>query len=474
MALNNYLFLIVFEDKSQLFLSDGLVKRGLCIAFLALIILPTGITLVAGNTSVSQLGGMPVVGPVVPIQVPLLTKSVIFDGSVTYSDEWADTTGYDLNLQCSSPNCGLTPVKSVPARVWVKHDSDALYYLFQAHYNSPSGADRTWVSSGLEYWWGVKGSKFINHTWYDVCPGLCFGEGVYDHSQGKNVYDPGSKMFQPPLDCGFGTFSGDSYSFELRMLLRPGRVDHWNLVSNKTYGVQGKDGILFFYLSAQCVPVGTDCGTYGGSPATWDYYQSVTLSLLTASISLASTASNSIAQTKTLPSNSSMTTITPEAVGQIQFGSLWLPIVAIIVLASVVIVVRRRKKTTTTVTERPAKTSAPKLSAEPSIPTGYGELDRMLAGGLPEGYAVAVVSQSYDERDLLIRKIIQSTLASGRPTFYLSSDIARTRDLTTRFGQNFFALSPMAEKIGVRPLQLVQNPGRGGSEQPEHPLKRDH
>ena len=85
----------------------------------------------------------------------------------------------------------------------------------------------------------------------------------------------------------------------------------------------------------------------------------------------------------------------------------------------------------------------------------------MLAGGLPEGYAVALVSQSYDERDLLVRKIIQSSLISGRPTFYLSNDIARTRDLTTRFSQNFFALSPMAEKIASDRPNLYKIPDVG-------------
>jgi KaiC/GvpD/RAD55 family RecA-like ATPase len=156
--------------------------------------------------------------------------------------------------------------------------------------------------------------------------------------------------------------------------------------------------------------------------------------------------------------------MTGAIIGQPQFGGIWFlaPVAAVIVVASI-LVLRRRKTTQTTVTviEKPVEGTVPKLSTEPSIATGYRELDGMLAGGLPEGYAVALVSQSYDERDLLVRKIIQSSLASGRPTFYLSNDIARTRDLTARFSQNFFALSPMADKIGADRPNLLRIPDVG-------------
>ena len=445
------------------------MKRGLCVAFLAAVILTLATPLVAAKTSVYQLGGMPVVGPVVSIQVPLLTKTVTIDGKLEH-DEWSDTIENDLTLKCTSTNCGTAPVSSLQGKAWLKHDNTWLYYLFQTGYTPPSGAPADRTSSGLEYWWGIDGNKYDYHNYYNVCPGLCFGEGFYDGQ--KHVSDPNSNMFQPPVAEGFGTFGENHYTFELKVLLNSSQKFHWNLAPAKTYGVPRSDGIMFLYFNGLCVPRGSSCGTYSnGEPATWDYYRSVTLSLLTTAIAVPNTVSSSTAQASTTETESlsskaisSTTTMTGEIVGQTQFGGIWLllPVAAIIAVASIFLVVRRRSTTrTASVTEQPAKASVPTSSVEPSIPTGYGELDRMLAGGLPEGYAVALVSQSYDERDLLVRKIVQSSLVSGRPTFYLSNDIARTRDLTTRFSQNFFALSPMAEKIASDRPNLYRIPDVG-------------
>jgi KaiC/GvpD/RAD55 family RecA-like ATPase len=71
-------------------------------------------------------------------------------------------------------------------------------------------------------------------------------------------------------------------------------------------------------------------------------------------------------------------------------------------------------------------------TSEPTISTGYPDLDGTLAGGIPEGYAVVFVSPSYDERDLPLRKIIDSAIKCGRPALYVSADIKRTQDLLAR------------------------------------------
>jgi len=85
--------------------------------------------------------------------------------------------------------------------------------------------------------------------------------------------------------------------------------------------------------------------------------------------------------------------------------------------------------------------------SKPTISTGYSDLDGTLEGGIPEGYAVVLVSPSYDERDLLLRKIIDSAISSGRPAFYISADIERTQDLLARYPHGFYAFSPQADKI---------------------------
>ena len=97
-------------------------------------------------------------------------------------------------------------------------------------------------------------------------------------------------------------------------------------------------------------------------------------------------------------------------------------------------------------------------TSEPTISTGYPDLDGTLAGGIPEGYAVVLVSPSYDERDLLLRRIIDSALSSGRPAFYVSADIGRTQDLLARYQRGFYAFSPQAARIEPKPQNLYQLP----------------
>jgi archaellum biogenesis ATPase FlaH len=93
-----------------------------------------------------------------------------------------------------------------------------------------------------------------------------------------------------------------------------------------------------------------------------------------------------------------------------------------------------------------------------NISTGYSELDEVLAGGLPIGYAILIVSPPCDERDLLFRKIIESSLATKSPVCFLSRDLIRTQDFTNRYGQNFHVFSTQADKIisGGGPIYKLQ------------------
>ena len=113
--------------------------------------------------------------------------------------------------------------------------------------------------------------------------------------------------------------------------------------------------------------------------------------------------------------------------------------VVVAVVGSIVLVKRGKLK----IRSKRAKA----CPTEPTISTGYPDLDTTLEGGIPEGYAVLLVSPSYDERDLLLRKIIDSSISSGRPVFYISADIKRTQDLLTRCQRSFYAFSPKADKI---------------------------
>ena len=165
------------------------------------------------------------------------------------------------------------------------------------------------------------------------------------------------------------------------------------------------------------------------------------------------------------------------------FGSLGMlaPVVAVAVIAGVLVIARRRKTsgTTTLVHEQPAtvlespkvvvapqpvtptKTtqSQPVISEIPSIiSTGYADLDKALDGGIPEEFAVVIVSPSYDERDLLLRKVVNSAMSSGRLAILISNDIGRTKDMASRYPNEFYALSPQADRISQHGPNLLKIP----------------
>jgi archaellum biogenesis ATPase FlaH len=104
----------------------------------------------------------------------------------------------------------------------------------------------------------------------------------------------------------------------------------------------------------------------------------------------------------------------------------------------------------------------PHVKVAQNITTGYDELDSLLAGGLPVGFAILIVSPPCDERDLLFKKIIESALSMGSSVCFLSRDLSRTQDFAGRYQKNFYVFSPQAEKIAlggasVFKIQGVQN-----------------
>lgn len=167
-------------------------------------------------------------------------------------------------------------------------------------------------------------------------------------------------------------------------------------------------------------------------------------------------------------SSSASVLVSPGAgiIGVIPFGNLGLIGIGMILALTASVVVLARKRRTSPESEMKQKTpGSVQVSrravtpSQPIISTGYTDLDGTLEGGLPEGFAVAVVSPAYDERDLLLRKIIESALLSGRPAFYVSNDMGRTQDLVRRYGSGFYAFSSQADKIPGQPSNLYKVPG---------------
>ncbi|UCH31796.1 MAG: hypothetical protein JSV05_10000 [Candidatus Bathyarchaeota archaeon] len=83
------------------------------------------------------------------------------------------------------------------------------------------------------------------------------------------------------------------------------------------------------------------------------------------------------------------------------------------------------------------------------VSTGYKELDNLLLGGIPLNYAVILTSISCDERDLLVRKFIESGVKEDNITFYVTFGASGMKPLTENFQSNFylFICNPQADQV---------------------------
>jgi len=171
------------------------------------------------------------------------------------------------------------------------------------------------------------------------------------------------------------------------------------------------------------------------------------------------TATQSTTESTTENTTESTTQGTAVASATLSFGTVGVIglAVAMGLIASVMVFMRRGRSQTAqkaVLKQGPVEREIKSESAQPkvfpagqSISTGYGELDTVLAGGLPAGFAILIVSPPCDERDLLFRKIIESSLSVGSSMFYMSRDLSGTQDFASRYRTNFYVLSPQADKI---------------------------
>ncbi len=79
--------------------------------------------------------------------------------------------------------------------------------------------------------------------------------------------------------------------------------------------------------------------------------------------------------------------------------------------------------------------------------TGYKDLDTLLMGGLPEEYGIILTSPSNDERELLIKRFLETGIKNGETTFYITSEVGGVKDLAEEFQSNFyvFVCNPRAD-----------------------------
>lgn len=98
------------------------------------------------------------------------------------------------------------------------------------------------------------------------------------------------------------------------------------------------------------------------------------------------------------------------------------------------------------------------------ISTGYKDLDNLLLGGLPEEYAVVLTSPSNDERELMIRKFLETGVEKGELTFYITTEVGGIAKLAEEFQSSFylFVCNPRADVMiknlpNVYKLKGVEN-----------------
>jgi KaiC/GvpD/RAD55 family RecA-like ATPase len=98
----------------------------------------------------------------------------------------------------------------------------------------------------------------------------------------------------------------------------------------------------------------------------------------------------------------------------------------------------------------------PKAALSGRISTGYGGLDDMLFGGIPEDYAVVLSSPSCDEKDFLVKRFLEVGAESGEATLYVTTNPGEAKNLAEKFQSNFYLLlcNPQADII-IRSLSNV-------------------
>jgi predicted transcriptional regulator/KaiC/GvpD/RAD55 family RecA-like ATPase len=99
--------------------------------------------------------------------------------------------------------------------------------------------------------------------------------------------------------------------------------------------------------------------------------------------------------------------------------------------------------------EAPTVASVSDVPLPGRITTGYKDLDKMLLGGIPENYAVALTAPSCDEKDLLIRRFLEAGAKKGQITFYVTTEAGGAKALAEEFPSTFylFICNPQADTM---------------------------
>jgi KaiC/GvpD/RAD55 family RecA-like ATPase len=91
------------------------------------------------------------------------------------------------------------------------------------------------------------------------------------------------------------------------------------------------------------------------------------------------------------------------------------------------------------------------------VSSGYKDLDILLLGGIPERYAVVLVSISCDETKLLINRFIEKGAKEGEVTFLMTVEGSRWEKLATEYPNlNLFLCNPQTESSAKTLINVVR------------------
>jgi tetratricopeptide (TPR) repeat protein len=102
--------------------------------------------------------------------------------------------------------------------------------------------------------------------------------------------------------------------------------------------------------------------------------------------------------------------------------------------------------------------------ASARVSTGHQDLDRLLGGGIPEAYSIALTAPPCDERDMLVKSFLETGAKKGEVIFYVTIDASAAKALAEESMLNLqlFVCNPEADAIiksspNVHALKGVEN-----------------
>lgn len=86
---------------------------------------------------------------------------------------------------------------------------------------------------------------------------------------------------------------------------------------------------------------------------------------------------------------------------------------------------------------------------ETLIATGYKALDGMLYGGLPVGSSIVLTGPPCDEKNMILRRFLETNLALDRECIFISTSIDRVRDMLLKHKKNLHVIlcNPQADTV---------------------------